>query len=297
MTALQAPDARLIPIDQIDEGERLRETDPARVRELAVSIEETGLSQPILVRPKGERFALVAGRHRMSAFVHLGREQIPAIVREMSDLDARLVEIDENLIRAELTPLERVLFVAERIEAWAERNPDQVVRDETLPKKQRGRPPKNYVKLSEIDGYVSDRMGFVRETIEHTGLSERTVQRLVATMAGLGKDLIFQLRASPKIAGNNSILSALAGISDKAEQKATVKALVEGRARSVPGALALATGKPVSKPKPDPVKKAEKLWRSMSEAEKARLNTFLSSQRQPKGWTGPVCTEAGDGEA
>lgn len=294
--ALQAPDARLIPLALIDEGERLRQLNQHTVKALATSIGEGRLNDPIMLRPVGERFKLVAGLHRLGAHVLLGRTEIPAIVREMTELEARLVEIDENLIRAELTPLERISFVAARMQVWAERNPDQVVQDESLPKKQRGRPPKFMANLAENGGYVPTRQGFDQETAEAIGLSERSVRRIVATMTGLGGQLIFQLSAAPKIAENDSMLQALSKISDKAEQDATVKALMEGRAKSVPEARAIATGKPISKPKPDIAKQAEKLWRSMSASEKAQHYAFLSGQRPPKGWAAPARLEAADGE-
>jgi tetratricopeptide (TPR) repeat protein len=94
---------------------RAREMNQKHVDEIARSIERLGLLNPIIVRPNGGMgHQLISGLHRLKAFEQLGRETIPAEVRDVSDHDARLIEITENLHRAELTQLER----AEHVEVW-----------------------------------------------------------------------------------------------------------------------------------------------------------------------------------
>src|ERR671934_442195 len=75
---------------------------------LAQSMREVGLINPITLRPReGLGFYLIAGRHRYEAARKLKWEGIPAIVLEGIDADdAELREIDENLIRADLTAAE-----------------------------------------------------------------------------------------------------------------------------------------------------------------------------------------------
>jgi ParB family chromosome partitioning protein len=82
---------------------------PDHVDALAASMEELGLLQPIVVRPRGRRgYYLVCGRHRYLAAKKLGRRTILATVFEdMDDDHALLAEIDENLMRAKLTPAEQ----------------------------------------------------------------------------------------------------------------------------------------------------------------------------------------------
>jgi phage N-6-adenine-methyltransferase len=94
---------------------RLRVADAKVVQEIATSIEETGLQTPIIVRPgdSPNDFILVAGLHRLEAFRLLEREGIPAHVRDLSEKAARLVEITENLKRAELTKVQRDEQLAE----------------------------------------------------------------------------------------------------------------------------------------------------------------------------------------
>lgn len=77
------------------------------IEELAQSIEEKGLLQPVLVRKHGEGFQLVAGERRFRAFKSLGRAQIPALVREqVSDRDMMELALIENLQRVQLNPVE-----------------------------------------------------------------------------------------------------------------------------------------------------------------------------------------------
>lgn len=104
-----------VTISDIDILDGRRDVNSASVKKLADSIEKIGLRHPITVREKGDRYILVAGRHRIEAFKRLGREHIPATIVKMTNDDARLWEIAENLHRAELTKLERDENVAEWI--------------------------------------------------------------------------------------------------------------------------------------------------------------------------------------
>ena len=78
-----------------------------RIEELASSIKEKGVIQPILVRENTDgRFELIAGERRLRAVKHLGLLEIPAIVRRVSDMDLLETSIIENIQREELNPLE-----------------------------------------------------------------------------------------------------------------------------------------------------------------------------------------------
>ena len=91
-----------IPIASIRIENRLRTLDSAKVAELAASIAELGLLQPIGIRKDG---TLVYGYHRLEACRQLGWTEIPAVIVDGDDLRAELAEISENLIRNELTLL------------------------------------------------------------------------------------------------------------------------------------------------------------------------------------------------
>jgi ParB family chromosome partitioning protein len=74
--------------------------------ELADSIREHGVLQPILVRPAGSKFELIAGERRWRASSMAGRESIPAIVVQFDERTALEVSIIENLQREDVSPLE-----------------------------------------------------------------------------------------------------------------------------------------------------------------------------------------------
>jgi ParB family chromosome partitioning protein len=80
--------------------------EPARLGELAASIRESGIVQPILVRRQGARYQIIAGERRWRAAQQLGLPTVPVAVREVAD--DRLLELAlvENIQREELTPLE-----------------------------------------------------------------------------------------------------------------------------------------------------------------------------------------------
>ena len=100
---------RNVPIDRIEanpENPRLV-FDESALEELAASIREHGVLQPVLVRPHGSnQFQLVAGERRWRAARMAGLAAIPAIVEELDDDLALEIAIIENLQREDLSPLE-----------------------------------------------------------------------------------------------------------------------------------------------------------------------------------------------
>ena len=95
---------------------RIRPDDPA-IKELAESIKANGLLQPVLCRPVGKRFELLAGERRFVAHQMLGETEIMAIVADLDDDAALDATITENMQREDLTPLEEARGVASLL-AW-----------------------------------------------------------------------------------------------------------------------------------------------------------------------------------
>jgi len=119
--SLLSPDAsdrpagiRNIPLDSIRPNpEQPRMTfDEAALADLASSIREHGVLQPILVRPTGElhHFQLVAGERRWRAARTAGLKDIPALIEEIDDETALEIGIIENLQREDLSPLEEAMI-------------------------------------------------------------------------------------------------------------------------------------------------------------------------------------------
>ncbi len=97
-----------VDLDLTDEPKTMArmEIDPDYIEELAQSIRETGLLQPVLLRPVAERFEIVAGHCRFLAHKKLGLPSILALVRKMTDKEAAIARATENLSREGLSALE-----------------------------------------------------------------------------------------------------------------------------------------------------------------------------------------------
>lgn len=85
--------------------------------DLYVSIRESGILQPILVRPRGDRYEVIAGNRRLAVARKLGLEQVPALVRDASDTETAIFRFEENLKRADINPVEEAKYIAESITA------------------------------------------------------------------------------------------------------------------------------------------------------------------------------------
>ena len=86
---------------------------------LADSIREVGLLQPVLVRPAGDGYELVAGERRWRAAHRAGLQMIPAIVRQTEDRRALQAALVENLQRDDLNPLEEAAAYQQMIEDFS----------------------------------------------------------------------------------------------------------------------------------------------------------------------------------
>ena len=80
--------------------------DEQALKELAVSIKEHGVIQPIVVRQIGEKYEIIAGERRYKASTMAGLTKIPAIIKNLDDKESSKVALIENLQRRDLTPIE-----------------------------------------------------------------------------------------------------------------------------------------------------------------------------------------------
>ena len=102
---------RVIPIDLLEPNpfQPRGMMEPAQLEELTESIRTQGLLQPIMVRPKPDhpdRYEIVAGERRWRASALAGLHEIPAVVREMTDSEAAIIALVENLQRENLNALD-----------------------------------------------------------------------------------------------------------------------------------------------------------------------------------------------
>lgn len=212
-----------VPIVEIIVGERRRSPDQAHIAALAESIRTQGLLSPILVRESDEipdRFILIAGWHRMKAVQSLGHIYIACHVIGADDLEAELAEIDENLIRSDLTELERSEHLARRKALYEELHPDAA---QFSPQKQAAR------RATEPGDNVSP--GFSQDTAAKTGQSERTIQRATKIGTGIIPEVRDTIRETP-VADNQQDLLRLARMEPE-KQVPVAEKIASGEAKSV----------------------------------------------------------------
>jgi len=99
----------MIPLTRITANphQPRREFEPGALADLEASIREHGILQPVVVRPSGEGFQLVAGERRLRASRNVGLAEIPALVRAVSDQGMLTLALVENIQREDLNPIEK----------------------------------------------------------------------------------------------------------------------------------------------------------------------------------------------
>lgn len=100
---------RLIPISQIipSADQPRRKFSPEGIEELAASIKEKGILQPILVKKTGEnQYMLICGERRLRAAQHCGLTEVPAIIKDVANDDLLEWALIENIQREDLNPIE-----------------------------------------------------------------------------------------------------------------------------------------------------------------------------------------------
>jgi len=183
---------------------RARSVDTATVETLAESIKVFGLLNPLTISGNhDEGWTLVAGAHRLAAVLMLGWEEVEAtsLGSTLSDVDLELVEIDENLVRSDLSKAERAQHLKRRKELWKKKQAeDDKVADvsATLPT---GR----------------GNTGFASETAVATGLSKGTINQEIAKAEKIDDDVLAEA-AEHKLSGR-----ALDRIAKAEDQRSAVK--------------------------------------------------------------------------
>jgi hypothetical protein len=164
------PETRMIALSGITAAKhRLRTLREDTVNALVQSMADQGQLQPIVVRPRKEDgYWLVAGLHRLESAKKLKWKEINCtIFDDMEANEAELAEIDENLIRADLSPAERALQTGKRKELY------ETVYPETKATKAGG-PGRAKTRRQNGDD-IAER--FTKDTAKKSSTPERTVQR------------------------------------------------------------------------------------------------------------------------
>lgn len=163
-----------IPLERIIVVDRLRPVDADWVQLLAASLAESGQQTPIQVGPADAegRYRLIAGAHRVAAAVEAKLATLRATVFTGPQLQADLLEVDENLMRRELSELDRAVFLAKRQEIY-----------ETLyPQTKRGGDRRSD-QTDKNDSLIPQQGSFALATAQKLGFSERQIFRVLKRAA------------------------------------------------------------------------------------------------------------------
>lgn len=227
----------IVPIETVFPrgGPNLRAVNPARVKSLAESIAEIGLQNPIsvlLVKVRqgtayshdGKKYQLVAGEHRWKACLSLGLKEIPVNVLSLNDLQCELWQVDENLMRSELTELERAEHLRHRKEIYL------VLHPETKRGANREEPSGQF-------GHTDSAESFVEDAASKLDSSERDIRRAVHRAEHIAPEVKDAIRDTP-IADTGVELDALAKMPE-AEQAKAVEMVKSGEVKTVREAAAV----------------------------------------------------------
>lgn len=226
------------PLADITASPNSRVVRDISVAVLAESIREIGLMEPVILRRKDAGFEIIAGRHRVEAFRLLGRDTIPALVREATDLLAELMLIDENLCRNEFSPAERAIAISRRKAIYLELHPDTA----------HGAIGNGREKTRQVGDSTRETQRFTKATAEAVGIAERTIQRDASRGERIGDDNL------KKIVGTSL---------DKGEELDALTKLSEPRREAL--IKRAAAGEDVSARKPDLVNGARSIMGSRQE--------------------------------
>ncbi len=249
-----------VPLSQITVPEdRARDLDADWAEALAGLIRAQGLTNPITLRITDGHFRLVTGLHRLEAFRLLGIDEIPAqLSGAVSDDEARLEEVMENLGRNELIALDRchhlyeLKRVYERLYPEAKHggdhgNQNKGAKWKSLPLASEAGKPQTFRSANQ-DRDELQIFGFAKATADAIGLGERSIRLAVKIWSDLTRSSRLRLAGS-LIARKQSELKLLSEQSAPMQMKVLdlILAATDAPATSVQGALDyLQKGHPVS---------------------------------------------------
>src|SRR5260370_26962443 len=181
MPQADSDEIRDLDIELIRPGQQQPRTsfDETKLNELAQSISNSGIIQPLLVRPRGGLFELVAGERRWRAAQLAGLSRIPSIIRDIPD--DRLLELAliENIQRQELNPIEEANAYKRLIESLnltQEEVAQRVGRDRTF--------ITNYLRILKLPSEIQTLLETEKLSFGHArallGLADAVLQRRFA---------------------------------------------------------------------------------------------------------------------
>ena len=157
-----------------------KEFDPEKLQELASSIQEHGVIQPVIVRPRlnNTGYELVVGERRLRACKMIGLEKIPAVIKTLSDQEMTEIALIENIQRENLNPVEEAKAYKRLIEEFG------LTQEEVAKKVGKSRSfVANFLRLLQLPSDILDLLADGKVTVGHVrpllSLVNESLQRQV----------------------------------------------------------------------------------------------------------------------
>lgn len=207
-----------LPLEELRPGSAQPRThfDDASLAELADSIREHGVLQPVLVRQRDGYFEIVAGERRCRAARLAGLVEVPALVRELSDHEAHIIALLENLQREDLNPVEETEAVLELLALRLGGTPQEAI--QALEKTKNGL-------LREPDS-TPEHLSAIEEVFTALGRNWQSFLRNQARLVGMPEEL-YKAVSDGKLAYTKALV--LAKLDDASKRRELLeKALNDG---------------------------------------------------------------------
>lgn len=242
--ASQTHDLRSVTVALIEVEGRMRPARADRIEVLKQDIDCNGLTHPLLVVRKGQKYRLVAGLQRLEAIRALRWAEVPVTVlpEDTPAADLRFAEIMENINREELTKLERAEHLAALKATWEEMNP--------AARHGGDRRSANVRLVKEAENAAKNQsaiFALCSDIAEKVGLSRRSFFNAIEIANGLFPSIKDRIRET-WIADHQAGLQALAKVPADVQERACDALLSDPpQASSVADALLLAEGRALPK--------------------------------------------------
>ena len=242
--------------------------DKEKLKELAATIADVGVLQPILVRPRNGRYEIIAGERRWKATQIAGIDTIPALIKELPDSQVMVESLIENVHRANLKPMEQAKAILEVFKASSSAFSKNAINDR-LPQKILHIRDK-YTGHTNSD--LTDEEMVLDTIVKRVGLSHIVIYRSLKLLS-LPESI--QVEATEKGVGHFQ-LSSISAIETEQDQQEVFDVVVEKElSRQDTAALTK-----VVKSAPEPVKRAVLDAAVPVEVAQTIINTKRSDEEQ-----------------
>jgi ParB family chromosome partitioning protein len=196
------------------------------IEPLIRSIMEIGLMNPITIN---KRKILVSGYHRLQACKAMGWVEVPVIIMDYDNLHSEMAEIDENIIKNEMTALENAEQLKRRKDIY------EIIHPDNASTRARQAQIQRFIPSNHNDSIVKSET-FLKNTVKETGKSKCTINRYLEIGTNIPKAVIAMLKGT-SVEDNFVELLALSKISPPDKQKELVDKFLSGEFKTIRAAI------------------------------------------------------------